>query len=128
MSIHRKGVARILLRLCSFKILFARVLLWYAYGVEVEDILSRLRKPDDRFIPSRKAAATVEAVFKVPDDAVAHLKTKPGKDGVENSIQRNDCSPIDIVADLPTNTTLQGKDAYTLSDDLGLLSEVKVEV
>lgn len=96
-------VARILTGFGALKILLPRVFLGYTHGIEIENVIIRFCEPHDCLVPSGKPAAAVQSVLEVPDDPVAHPKPNAGKDGVEDCVQRDDSSCVNVVANLPAN-------------------------
>jgi transposase len=123
-----KGVTRILAGLWTLEMFLPRVFLGYPHQVEIEQVIVGLGKPDNGCISPRETAAAVQPVFKVPDDAIAHPELESGEDGVENGVQRDDRSTVDVVPHLPANTASRGQRADTLGNDLRLLMEVPVEM
>ena len=70
----------------------------------------------------------MEAVFEMPDDAIAHPEIKFGKNGIEDCIQRYDGASIDIIADLSTDTPSGRKHPYTFADNRCLLSQIGLQL
>jgi hypothetical protein len=73
-------------------------------------------------------AAAVQPVLKVPDDTIAHPEPESGKDGIENGVQRDDRSTVDIVPHLPANAASRGQRADALGNDLRLLLEIQIKM
>jgi hypothetical protein len=70
----------------------------------------------------------MQAMFKVPDDSIAHFQSPALERGIECNIKRNHLALVDIVPDLPTDAPLRMKDADAFFDNEVLPSKIFVEI
>jgi len=70
----------------------------------------------------------MQAVLKVPDNAISHTETQTRENGIKHCVERDNCTIVDIISDLPTNATMWRKTPYTLSDNRRLLIEVAFQL
>jgi hypothetical protein len=66
----------------------------------------------------------VQAVFKVPDNAVSHLEAEASENRIEDGVQRYDGAGIYVVSNLPTNAPLWRKAPDTFMDNSRLLLNI----
>jgi len=85
------------------EVFLAGVLGWNANGIEIEFVAIRLRVPKHDLVPAREASPRMQAVSKVPDDAVAELKVVALEDRCKHDIERQDLAIGDVVPYLPTD-------------------------
>ena len=70
----------------------------------------------------------MQPVFEMPDDAIPHLQTQAGKNGVKKRIKRDDGSVIYEVANLPANASSISQDTHTFGYHFALFFEVVVQM
>jgi len=70
----------------------------------------------------------MQAVLKVPDNAISHTETQTRENGIKHRIERDNCTVVNIISDLPTNAAIWRKAPYTLSDNRRLLIEVAFQL
>lgn len=66
----------------------------------------------------------MQAVFEMPDDAIAQLQPMILEDMVNNGVQRKDFAVLNMVADLPANRSPVVKKPHAFRNHLGLAPDV----
>jgi hypothetical protein len=69
----------------------------------------------------------MQAVAKVPDDAISQLKPERLEDRVQDGVQREYFAPINMVPDLPADRATIIEEANTLPNHLRLAFDVSVQ-
>jgi hypothetical protein len=70
----------------------------------------------------------MQAMFKMPNNAISHLQSKIAKYRVQHRIQRIDRAIVDKIADLPTNTAGVGQRPNTFGNHSRLLLYVLSDI
>jgi hypothetical protein len=112
-------VARRVAGVGTLEVALARVLLRHAHRVQVEHV-ALAREPEDGLVPAREAAAAVEAMLEMPDDAVAEAEPVAREVRVEEHVEREDLARVDVVPHLPADAAVVGQHAHALGDDARL--------
>ena len=66
----------------------------------------------------------MQAVFEMPDDAVAQLHAVILEHRVKNGVQRKNFAVLNMIANLPANRSLVVKEPHAFRNHLGLAIDV----
>src|SRR5690348_15111539 len=123
-----KGVGGILARLRPFVMLLPWILLRHTYRIQVEGVAAALCKPDDGLVSPTEPPGAVEAVLKVPDDAVAELQPQRLEDRVEQHIEWVDLAiAANMVTYLPANAAFIVQRQHACLNGSALLGQVVIK-
>jgi hypothetical protein len=120
-------IARKLAGFRTLEVFLAGIFRRYPDRVEVEQVIVSLGKPKYRLVATGQPFRAMQAVFEMPDDPVPQLQPMALEQGVENGVEREYFSILNMVSDLPAQRASGMQQARALGDDPRLLTNISFE-
>ena len=67
-------------------------------------------------------------MLEMPDDPIPQLQSESCEDWIEQDVERENLTALDMIADLPANRAVRMKQSDAFPDDLALFADIAVQL